>query len=96
MTLFVSGNTVSPADQAQQIFDLHPRSLDGHCLRCGTEDCIGRHAAMNELRRYDRLPKRRPRITRPELLGAKRFIVGGWSLPRGIHVRPENELEAEP
>jgi hypothetical protein len=75
MTLFVSGDVLSPAELAQRMLDLHPLSLTGHCLTCGADDCAARQAAMLELRQYRCLPKRRPGNTRPELLGVRRVTA---------------------
>jgi hypothetical protein len=60
------------AELAQRMLDLHPIVLHGRCLTCGAADCTTRRAATVELRRYKRLPKRRPGLTRPELLGLRR------------------------
>jgi hypothetical protein len=60
---------------AQRMLDLHPVNLKGICLTCGQPDCSSRQAATLELRRFNRLPKRRPGSTRPDLLNLKRLVL---------------------
>ncbi len=74
----------SEADQlakAQRDLDMHITSgATGRCLRCGMPGpCQTRENAVETWSRANRLPRRRPGITRPELIGA-RLLGGGAPL----------------
>jgi hypothetical protein len=74
----------SESDQlakAQRDLDTHVTSgATGRCLTCGMPGpCQARENAVETWSRaVYRLPRRRPGITRPELIGAR--LVGGGSL----------------
>jgi hypothetical protein len=76
----VSGRLYGPAVRsilaaAQDVLDAHVmRSGDGRCLSCGRPGpCGQREAAADVFAELDRLPRRRPGATRPEMVNARRI-----------------------
>jgi hypothetical protein len=60
-------------DDAQHVVDSHPVGLDGLCVACRVDGCVGARAvALRRLGQENRLPRRRPGATRPERVGARR------------------------
>ncbi|MEV4620504.1 hypothetical protein AB0J74_17575 [Asanoa sp. NPDC049573] len=69
-------------EQAQAVLDRHAvSSSDGLCVECKVlGPCQAHEAATNVFARSARLPRRRPGLTRPEIVGARRVTAGFLSL----------------
>jgi len=67
---------------AQEVIDRHSvSSADGRCLGCGVPGpCVRHVTAVVVFRRFDRLPRRRPGRTRPDLAVPAAFA---WLSPAG-------------
>jgi hypothetical protein len=74
VTAYLAAAVVVQLDQAQRLLDSHVMTLNtGACRLCGTVGtCDYRDAAAATFARYQRLPRRRPGASRPELVGARR------------------------
>jgi hypothetical protein len=61
---------------AQDMLDKHvTSSADGRCLECGVlGPCQRRETAASVFTQFCRLPHRRPGLTRPELISARRVM----------------------
>jgi hypothetical protein len=68
---------------AQALLDAHPSGVDGRCLGCGEHRCAQRRAALRALGSCGLLPRRRPGLTRPGLLGDERGGFG-WFNGRAV------------
>jgi hypothetical protein len=73
-----------PVAAAQALLDAHPSGVDGQCLGCGAHRCAQRRAALRALGSYGLLPRRRPGLTRPALLGDGRGGFGWFAGPAGV------------
>jgi hypothetical protein len=68
--------------EAQRTLDTHvTSSATGRCLACGSYGpCYKRENAVVIFSRTLRLPRRKPGVTRPELVGARPVGRGGFGL----------------
>lgn len=66
-------------DDAQQALNRHATSsATGRCLACNVPGpCIAQSTAVVTFMRHQRLPRRVPGLTRPELIGAQRIQPRG-------------------
>lgn len=62
---------------AQEALDRHATSsATGRCVTCGlVGPCPRRETALALFSRFMRMPRRRPGLARPELIGARRIAV---------------------
>ena len=72
-------------ERAQAVLDRHVVSSgDGKCMECKVlGPCANHEAAARVFERCARLPRRRPGLTRPELVGARR-VQADTSLLGGV------------
>jgi hypothetical protein len=65
-------------DQVQADIERHAvSSADGLCLTCRTTGpCETYENASRTFMRYGQMPRRRPGLSRPQLLGARRVGIG--------------------
>ncbi|MCI0689264.1 MAG: hypothetical protein L0Y54_18830 [Sporichthyaceae bacterium] len=77
MTVYMSTAARHGLDKLQGVLDAHPVSSGtGRCVICGVEVCPSRLEALQALAALQQLPRRAPGATRPELIGARRVVVG--------------------
>jgi hypothetical protein len=70
MTVYTLADVI---ERAQETLDVHVLgSHTGRCLACNELECPYREEAVRVFSRYNHLPIRRPGMTRPELISARR------------------------
>ncbi|GAA1886094.1 hypothetical protein [Asanoa iriomotensis] len=81
-TTYYAATAAERLAEAQRTLDTHiTSSATGLCLACGTlGPCRKHEAASGVFERSARLPRRRPGLTRPELVGARLVSARGGLL----------------